>query len=383
MNATITSLVIVRARHRSYYPAMMKPRILVTGATGKTGAATAFQLMQKNFPVRAFVRCADERSERLRAAGAEIFVGSMEDMHDLRSALRGVQRAYFCPPLTPGTLRRATFFAAAAQEARLEVVVALSQWLTDPLHPAVHSREKWLSSKVFEWMPGVGFVDINPGYFAENYLIALEPIVHFGVMAMPLGEGLNAPPSNEDIARVIVGALTNPAPHIGRSFRPTGPKLLSPEEIAATIGKVLGRRVKYRNSPMKLFLKAAKSLGIPDFLTEELYWFLQDYRRNSFGIGAPTSAVSDVGGSEPQGFEEIARRYVVDSPFAERTAGSMARAMLNLTKALLTSAPDPAQIERRLEIPIVKHAVLAADSAEWLGMHEKDESTVRTESAFG
>jgi NAD(P)H dehydrogenase (quinone) len=362
---------------------MMKPKILVTGATGKTGAATAFQLLQKNFPVRALVHRADNRSETLRAAGAEIFVGSMEDMHDLRSALHGVQRAYFCPPLTPGTLRRATFFAAAAQEAGLEVVVALSQWLTDPLHPAVHSREKWLSSKVFEWMPGVDVVNVNPGYFAENYLIALEPIAHFGVMAMPLGDGLNAPPSNEDIARVIVGALTNPAPHIGKSYRPTGPKLLSPEEIATTIGKVLGRRAKYHNAPMKLFLKAAKSLGIPAFLIEELYWFLQDYQRNSFGIGAPTNAVLEVGGSEPEEFERIVRRYVARTTFSERTAGSMARAILNLTKALLTSAPNPAEIAQQLEIPTVKHAVLAADSAKWLSAHDGTESATREEVAFG
>jgi hypothetical protein len=56
----------------------------------------------------------------------------------------------------------------------------------------------------------------------------------------------------------------------------------------------------------------------------------------------------------------------------------MARAVMNLTKALLTSAPDPAQIERRLEFPTVKHAVLAADSAEWLSTHEKDGSVLRS-----
>ena len=32
-------------------------------------------------------------------------------------------------------------------------------------------------------------------------------MAYFGLMALPLGEGKNAPPSNEDIARVIVGGL--------------------------------------------------------------------------------------------------------------------------------------------------------------------------------
>src|SRR5271163_4927311 len=192
---------------------MPKPRILVTGATGKTGAPTTLRLLERGYPVRALVRQVDPRAERLRQAGAEIIAGSLEDYRDLARALQNVNRAYFCPPLEPGTLRRATLFAAAAQAARLEVVVVLSQWLADPHHPATHSREKWLSGKVFDWTPELDVVTVNPGFFADNYMAALEPMAHFGLMGIPLGKGQNAPPSNEDIARVVVGALTNPAPH--------------------------------------------------------------------------------------------------------------------------------------------------------------------------
>lgn len=348
---------------------MHKPRIIVTAATGKTGAATVLQLLKKEYPVRAFVHREDDRSRRLARAGAEVFVGSLEDMHDLQRALIGVQRAYFCPPLTPGTLRRASLFAAAAQEAGIEVVVVLSQWLADPLHPALHSREKWLSDKVFEWVPNFDVVTINPGFFADNYLVALEVVSHFGLLAIPLGDGLNAPPSNEDVARVIVGALVNPAPHIGKSYRPTGPRLLSPDEIAGAMGRVLGRKVKYRDAPTKLFLKAARSLRIPDFVIEELSWYLQEYRRNSFGIGAPTNSVAEVGGSAPEEFEFIVRRHVTKSPFERRTAGSMARAIGNLLRTLSTTAPNPREIARRLEMPTIEHAVLAGDSPGWLGSH--------------
>jgi len=346
--------------------AMAKPAILVTAAAGKTGSATAKLLLERGQRVRALVRRADARSERLRALGAEVVVGSLEDIADLRASLEGVQRAYFCPPLEYGTLRRAALFAAAAQEAKLEAVVVLSQWLADPLHPAIHAREKWLTHKLLEWIPGVDVVTVNPGFFADNYLVALEPIAHFGLMAMPLGDGLNAPPSNEDIARVVAGALANPAPHVGKTYRPTGPRLLSPEEIAATIGSVLGRPVRYQNTPMTLFLKVARSLGVPDFVIEELHWFLLDYQRNSFGVGAPTDAVLEVGGTPPESFEEIVRRYVAASPFAKRTVGSRLRAVRNLVKGLLTPAPDPKAIARQLQIPSHAHVALAADSREWL-----------------
>ena len=46
---------------------MPKPRILVTGATGKTGAPTALGLLKRGYPVRALVRQSDERAERLPA----------------------------------------------------------------------------------------------------------------------------------------------------------------------------------------------------------------------------------------------------------------------------------------------------------------------------
>jgi NAD(P)H dehydrogenase (quinone) len=248
-------------------------------------------------------------------------------------------------------------------------VAVLSQWLADPLHPALHAREKWLTDQVLKWIPDVGVITINPGFFADNYFAALEAMAHFGLMAIPLGKGLNAPPSNEDVAGVIVGALTNPAPHIGKSYRPTGPKLLSPEEIAAAIGKALGRRVKYQNAPIKLFLKVAKSLAIPEFVIEELFWFLTDYQRNSFGIGAPTDAVLDVCGQPPEDFEQIAKRYVAASGFGKRTAGSLFLAIGNLAKGLATSAPDPDMIARTLQIPRIQHAMLAADSREWQASH--------------
>ena len=348
---------------------MQKPTILVTGATGKTGSASITQLLGKGYPVRALVHRPDARSEGLRKLGAEIVVGSLEDMTDLHAAMTGVQRAYFCPPLEPGTLRRATLFAAAAQVARLEVVVALSQWLADAHHPATHSREKWLSNKVFEWAPGLDVVTVNPGFFADNYMAALEPMAHFGLMGIPLGKGLNAPPSNEDIARVVVGALTNPAPYIGKSYRPTGPRLMAPEDIAAAIGEALGRKVTYQDVPMKLFFKVAKSLGISEFVIEELSHFLRDYQRNAFGIGAPTDAVLEVAGVQPEPFEEIARRYVATSGFAERTFRSNLTAVHHLIAGLLTSAPAPSAIAQRLHLPALNHPLLAAESASWRARH--------------
>lgn len=348
---------------------MTKPTILVTGATGKTGGAVARQLLGLGYPVRALARRTDDRSERLRAAGAEVVIGSLEDFDGLAAAMAGTHRAYFCPPLEPGTLRRATLFAAAARAARLEVVVELTQWVADPAHPAAHAREKWLSSEVLRWAPGLDVITVRPGWFADNYFAVLGPAAQFGLMALPLGDGLNAPPSNEDIARVIVGGLVDPAPHVGRAYRPTGPALLAPDQIAAAIGAALGRPVRYENAPLPLFLKVAKSLGISEYVISQLYWFLQDYQHGAFGLGAPTDAVAEVGGAPPEPFEAIARRYVAASPAARRGVGGWLREAAGIAAALATPQPRIAAIGARYGLPSLAGAKLAMDSLAWRDGH--------------
>src|SRR5579862_7167627 len=176
-------------------------------------------------------------------------------------------------------------------------------------------------------------------------------MVHFGLLAMPLGDGLNAPPSNEDIARVIVGALRDPGPHIGRTYRPTGPRLLSPAEIAAIVGEVIGRPVRYQNAPMTLFMKFAKSLGVSAFVLEQLYWFMLDYQRNAFGVGAPTTAVRDVGGSDPEEFDTIVRHELARKGGRDRTVRSWMRATRDLIKAVVTPGPDLGMVAHRLQLP--------------------------------
>jgi NAD(P)H dehydrogenase (quinone) len=311
----------------------------------------------------------DHRSKALQRHGAEIFTGSLNDIGDVRRALSGVRRAYFCAPLLPGCLNASVIFASAAQEQELEAIVVMSQWLADPGHASVHTRETWLADAVFARVSGVAVITINPGWFADNYMAVMEPAAQFGLMPMPLGSGLNAPPSNEDIARVIVGALTDPARHAGKTYRPTGPRLLSPQDIAADFAKALGRPVKYVDAPIKVFSKVAKAMGFPEFVIAQVQWYFKDYQRNAFGVGAPTSAVLEVGGQAPEGFDSIVRRYVASSPFARRSIGGRVKAMAGLTRAMLMRAPELGAYDRRCA-PRPSRSTLAADSADWLATHD-------------
>jgi len=58
------------------------------------------------------------------------------------------------------------------------------------------------------------------------YLVTIGLAAHLGIFPWIYGDSRNAPPSNEDIARLAVAALMDPGRHAGKTYRPTGPELL-------------------------------------------------------------------------------------------------------------------------------------------------------------
>ena len=354
---------------------MLKPRVLVTGAAGRTGTPVVTELLAAGYPVRAFVRRRDARAAALEAAGAELFVGDIFDYSDVRRALDGVQRAYHCPPLAPNLLHNAAVFALAAEDAKLEVVALLSQWHPNPSDPSFITREHWLANNIFRWMPSVDVIHVNPGLFAFVYLLGLPAIVHLGMLAAPFGEGMNAPPSSEDIGRVAAAVLMNPAPHIGKSYRPTGPELLSTSDIAAILSRVVGRKVTYRDVPFKMFLKAATAQGFPLAQTSQIYHYSEALKGGAFALGAPTEHVREITGAAPEDFESIARRYVADPRLIDPKLeiGSKLGAVGFLFRMLATRVPDVDAFERERGYPRLSNPVHAHDNADWRAAAERQE----------
>ena len=349
---------------------MTKPTILVTGATGKTGAQVVAQLREKEWPVRAVVRKLDARSERLRQQGAEVIVADLYDYEQMLAAMRGTRRAYYCPPVQPFMIQASAVFAAAARDAELESVVHLSMWLSCPAHPSVHTRQQWLTENLFAMIPGVAATVVNPGVFAGPILeFALPTAVNLGVIPDPFGDNFRNPaPSNEDIARVVVGVLTDPDRHAGKRYRPTGPKVLSMADIADAVGRVVGRTVKLQAVSEKMFMKAAKVGGSGDFEISNVRQFIKDGKLGVFSVHAPTTDVYDVSGRPPEDFETTVRRYAA-MPFARRSLPNKLRAMRDFLKITLTPALDADRYDARLEQPVPPHPQLAGESDRWKREH--------------
>jgi NAD(P)H dehydrogenase (quinone) len=347
---------------------MTNPTILVTGATGKTGSHVVAQLLKAGYPVRAMVHREDARSARLKAQGAQVAVADMSDVERIADALEEVQGAYYCPPIDPYMLQGAVAFAVAAKEARLEHIVGVTQWLASPSHPSLMTRQHWLVDRLFSMTPGVAHTIVNPGFFAENYLLTLGSAAHLGVFPWMFGNSRNAPPSNEDIARVAVVALTDPARHAGKSYRPTGPELLGAEEMAQAIGRAIGRSVRVVPTPIWLFMKGARMAGVPIDVMSNLRYYIEDHKLGAFELGAPTSDVLDVTGRPAEDFETIARRYAAQ-PANRRTLGNRVREFAQFMLAPLSPRFNFDRYDRELRRPLPSEPQLAPESTFWRREH--------------
>ncbi len=359
---------------------MKQPKILVTGATGRTGRAVVDELLARSIPVRAVVHSKDARSAALEARGAEIAVADMFDPDQLLAATRGTQRAYYLPFYDPYMIQSVAAFAAAAREAGLEAVVSLGQWLASPDHPSLSSRQSWLMDQVFSMMPGVAHVRVNPGYFADNYLVMALYAAHLGVFPTITGNSKDAPPSNEDIARVAVAALLDPQKHAGKRYRPTGPALLSGDDMAEILGRVLGRKVRRVDMPWRLFLKGARKQNIGAFLMTGLRYYVEDHKQGAFAWGAPTSDVLEVTGRPAEDFETTAHRYAA-RPEAQRNFGNWVRTSADFMSTPLAAGYNPERLERELRAPKPPAPLMAMANERWKAGHTPSAADSRGVSA--
>ena len=353
-----------------------QPKVLITSAAGKTGLPAAMKLLELGFSVRAFVRQNDHRTERLKSAGAEVFVGNQYDVTDLRHAMQGVQRAYQCAPTAPNGLHFNAAFTVAASEADLEHLVTLGQWLSSADHPSLFTREVYLSDHLTRLLPRTTVTSVNPGWFADNYLMVLPSAAHLGQFTMTLGPGdekKNAPPSNEDIARVGAGALADPQTHAGKTYRPTGPELLSPNDIAAAMGRALGRKVRYVDISEKMMTKALRAnppSNYSEAAVSQLALYAEEYRRGTFAVNAPTTDVETVAGRKPEAFEDIVRRYVASQPELMPSVARRLTALGGFLKILATPALNLEIVQRHRDYVQTREPRFSQDDEAWTRTHQ-------------
>jgi NAD(P)H dehydrogenase (quinone) len=349
---------------------MAKPRILITGSTGGTGACVVSELLAKDVHVRAMVRRRDARTVALEKRGVEVVVADIYDSDQLLDALRGVQRAYFLPLIEPFMIQSATAFVVAAREAKLEHIVQMSQWTSHRAHPTAMTQQTWLVDQLFASIPGTAHTIFNPGMFAHNFLRTIDFAALLGIHPVLSGDGRAAPVSNEDLGRAAAVLLAQgPTKHAGRRYRPTGPQLLNGREMAAIIASAVGHRVRPVNLPIWMLGKVAQQQGIDPYQISCLRYYMQEMKRGTFEFeGGVTRVVEELTGTPAEPFEATARRYAA-MPFARQTLANRLKAFLRFNLTPFYPGYNFDKFDRGLRLPMPRHPSLSIEDARWRDSH--------------
>ena len=227
-------------------------KILVTGATGSVGKHVVSGLVEAGRDVRALVRDPERAS---LPAGVEVARGDLSTRETVTAALRDVEQAYL---MWPGLAVQPSVIQEIAE--RAERVVYLSTEPPTSFHQEIerlirHAGRRWTFVRAID--------------FATNTL-AWAPQIRQGVVRLPYGEASRSLIHERDVADVIVHALTSDG-HDGAKYLITGPESITQAELAAIIGRAIGREVRWEELP----LDAARALlveawGNPDFVEARL-----------------------------------------------------------------------------------------------------------------
>src|SRR5579864_8325795 len=212
-------------------------RILVIGATGRTGRQVLSQLPRTGVRVRALVR--NPQTDGL-PPHVDVVGGDLTLPETLDGCLDGVDAVFLVWTAPPATVAPA--LERIAKHARR--IVFLSAPLKTP-HPffqqpnpvraLAEQIERLIESSGLQW------TFLRPGMFAANALLWWAPQIRAGdVVRWPHLAAPTAPIDERDIAAVAVRALCEDG-HAGAEYVLTGPQSLRQFEQISTIGGVIGR----------------------------------------------------------------------------------------------------------------------------------------------
>ncbi len=235
--------------------------ILVTTA-GKVGSETVRLLRQKELPVRVLVRD-PEKAKSLTEVGAEIVVGDLDSLPSIDKAMKGIKTVVL---VSPGLPAQELNVVHSAKSEGVEQVIKVT---SDSSANSPIARRRWHHEiEVALIASGLGFTLLRSNAYMQNVL-ALAPAIKktdgFGSSA---GNGRIGMIDIRDVAAVAAEVAASPALHAGKTYKLTGPALLTYSDVAATLSRVLGRPVSYHKLSFEEDKNAMIHAGLPKDVAE-------------------------------------------------------------------------------------------------------------------
>ena len=229
--------------------------IVVTGATGQQGGATAKHLLKQGWRVRGLTRDVQgAAAQALAAAGVEIISGNMDDRASLDKAFAGaygvfsVQNFWLPNVGAAGEVRQGKIVADAAKAAGVRHFVYTSVGGAERKTGISHFDSKW---QIEEYIRSLGLpaTILRPVFFMENLTSpmmgprdgvlanALKPTTSLQMIAV------------EDIGFFAALAFARSQEFTGKAIELAGDSLTMPQ-VAEAMTRVTGQPVQFVEVPL-------------------------------------------------------------------------------------------------------------------------------------
>jgi uncharacterized protein YbjT (DUF2867 family) len=237
-----------------------KEIILVTGATGNQGGATARHLVSDGWQVRALVRNpSSDAAATLAQAGVEVVLGDLDKRASVESALKNVYGVFSVQRTElPGQsgftvddeIRQGILLADLAKSSGVKHFVYTSVAGAERNSQITSWKSKWVIEKHIRAL-GLPVTVLRPVAFMENYI---GPF--YGIQTGRLSSLSDPDTPIQVIAVDDIGAFAalvfrDPEEYIGQAFELAGDSVTVPQ-MAAAFGGVLDRQIGYTQIPLEV-----------------------------------------------------------------------------------------------------------------------------------
>lgn len=279
----------------------MTKNIVVTGATGTIGRRVVSGLLATH-PVTALVR-----DPAKAPAGTTVAVGSFEDRASLERAFAGADTVVLITAANAHAAEQTLTAIAAAKTAKVRKVVRISALKADPAGPTDNTRQHGRTEAALK-DSGMTYVILRPHLFLQNLLGALPSITSTGQLYWGTGDAKMGMVDTRDVADAAIIAATT-ADFDNQTFELTGPAAIDYHQVAAAIGKGIGREVRYVPVPPQAVGETFRSFGADEWTVKVITDYSTAY---SAGFGDfTTDSVMRITGHAPRSVDDFVRDVLV------------------------------------------------------------------------
>lgn len=275
--------------------------IAVTGATGQLGRLVIDALLRRvpAAEIVAVVRTPAKAAD-LAARGVEVRTGDYDRPETLATAFAGIDKLLLISSSEVGkrfTQHKAVIEAATAARVGFVAYTSVLHADRSPLGLAEEHRQ----TEALLQASGLPYAVLRNGWYTENYLAGLQPVLAHGAVLGAARQGRIAAATRADYAEAAAAVLTGPADS-GRIYELAGDQPFTMTDYAAEIARQSGKTIVYKDMPKADYHAALLGAGLPPFIVDIVSdadaWAAEgalddDSHTLSHLIGRPTTPLRD------------------------------------------------------------------------------------------